>query len=217
MRTYDVPSSFSPAEPAAALAFSLRASIATRSTSKRLRLAALARSALARGSRKFRANPSFTLISSPRPPQPSSRSSRMTFICASPLLHDVGEQGQEARALDGLGQFALLLGRDRGDPRRHDLAALGDVALQELHVLVVDLRGVGAGERAHLAATEEGAAGATGSAGGGRSVLRFDGGFVGHQKAPSLAGKSSRRSRSRSRRARIGESSSSSSSTRTVR
>src|SRR4051794_14555079 len=137
----------------------------------------------------------------------------MTFMCLAPLLHDVGEEGEEAGALDGLGQFALLLGRHRGDARGHDLAALGDVALQELHVLVVDLRRVGAGERAYLAAAEERAAGATGAAGGGRSVLRFDGGFVGHQKAPSLAGKSSRRSRSRSRRARIGESSSSSSST----
>src|SRR5947209_6297950 len=138
----------------------------------------------------------------------------MTFICAAPLLHDVGEERQEAGPLDRLGELTLLLGRHRGDARRHDLAALGDVALQELDVLVVDLRRAGARERADLAAAEEGTAGAAGAASGGGVV---DCGFVGHQKVPSLAGKSSRRSRSRSRRARIGESSSSSSSTRTVR
>ena len=42
--------------------------------------------------------------------------------------------------------------------RRHDLAALGDEALQQLHVLVVDLRRIGAGERAGLLAAEEGTA-----------------------------------------------------------
>src|SRR6202022_1276112 len=115
-----------------------------------------------------------TLTTSPRLPLPSTRSSRMTFMCLAPLLHDVGEEGQEAGALDRLGELALLLGRHRGDPRGHDLAALGDVALQELHVLVVDLRGVGAGERADLAAAEERTAGA--APGGGRRGGR--GGFV---------------------------------------
>src|ERR1700712_3968727 len=146
-------------------------------------LALLARSALARGSRKFRAYPSFTVTTSPRAPLPSTRSSRMTFMCLAPLLHNVGEESQEAGALDRLGEFTLLLGRHRGDPRRHDLAALGDVTLQKLHVLVVDLRGVGAGERADLAAAEERTASAAGggSASGGGVV---NGGFVGHQKAP---------------------------------
>jgi len=52
----------------------------------------------------------------------------------------------------------LLLGRNRGDARGHDLAALGNVTLQQLHVLVVDLRRAGAREGANLAAAEEGAA-----------------------------------------------------------
>src|SRR4029079_710441 len=114
-----------------------------------------------------RANPSFTLTTSPRAPRPSTRSSRMTFM-GSLLLHDVGQERQEAGALDGLGQLTLLLLGHRGDARGDDLAALGNVALQELDVLVVDPRGVGAGERTDLAATVEGAAGAAASAAGGR-------------------------------------------------
>src|SRR5580704_7678418 len=136
-------------------------------------LALVARRAFSRGSRKLRANPSFTVTTSPRAPRRSTRSSRMTFM-APLLLHDVGEQGEEARTLDRLGQFALLQRRNRGDAAGHDLAALGDVALQQLHILVVDLRGVGAGKRAHLAAAHEGAAR---SGGGGGS---FGGGGVRH-------------------------------------
>src|SRR5262249_24782210 len=62
---------------------------------------------------------------------------------------------EEARALDGAGQFALLLGRHGRDAGRHDLAALRDVARQQPGVLVVDLGRVAAGERAALAAPEE--------------------------------------------------------------
>ena len=71
----------------------------------------------------------------------------------------VGQQSEKARALDRLRELALLLGGDRGDAARHDLAALGDVALQQPHVLVVDLRRIGAGERTGLAAAEERPAG----------------------------------------------------------
>src|SRR6187551_302874 len=49
----------------------------------------------------------------------------------SQLCYDVRQQAEEASALDRLGEFALLLlgnGRDAG---RNDLAALGNVALQE--------------------------------------------------------------------------------------
>src|SRR5213594_3905297 len=83
------------------------------------------------------------------------RWSRMTSMAAL-LLHGIGQEAEEAGALDGLGEDALLLGGDRGDAARHHLAALGDVALQQLHVLVVDLGRVRAGERAGLAAPEEG-------------------------------------------------------------
>ena len=71
-----------------------------------------------------------------------------------------------------LASSRCFLARHRGDARRHDLAALGNVALQELHVLVVDLRRVIAGERAGLAAAEEGPAG---------------GGLRAHTGAPSLS------------------------------
>src|SRR4051812_17970068 len=62
--------------------------------------------------------------------------------------HHVRQQRQEASALDGLRQLALLLGGDRGDAAGHDLAALGDVAREQSRVLVVDLRRVCARERA---------------------------------------------------------------------
>src|SRR5882724_6671360 len=71
------------------------------------------------------------------------------------LANDVGQQPEETRALDGAREFALLLGGDRGDAARHDLAALGHVAHQQLGILVVDLRRVRARERAGLAAAEK--------------------------------------------------------------
>src|SRR5438105_877024 len=71
----------------------------------------------------------------------------------------VGQQSEKARALDRLRELALFLGRNRRDAARHDLAALRDVALQKPGVLVVDLRGVGTGERTGLAAAEKRPAG----------------------------------------------------------
>src|SRR5690349_23240347 len=73
----------------------------------------------------------------------------------SSLLNHIRQQAEEARTLDRLRELALLLRRHRGDAARHDLAALRNVTLQELHVLVVDLRRVGARERAGLAAAEK--------------------------------------------------------------
>src|SRR3972149_6113035 len=72
----------------------------------------------------------------------------------------VRQKPEEAGTLDRLPEFTLLLRRNRGDPARHDLAALRYVALQEFHVLVIDLGRVGARERAGLAPAEEGAASA---------------------------------------------------------
>src|SRR6478609_6084448 len=71
------------------------------------------------------------------------------------LANDVRQQAQEPRALDGAGEFTLLLGGDGGDAARHDLAALGHVTHQQLGILVVDLRGVRTRERTGLAATEK--------------------------------------------------------------
>src|SRR6185312_16872162 len=71
------------------------------------------------------------------------------------LLHVIGEEAEIAGALDRLRQLTLLLGRHRRDAARHDLAALGDKPLQQLHVLVVDLGCVRSGEGAGFAPPEE--------------------------------------------------------------
>src|ERR1700728_3405808 len=80
-------------------------------------------------------------------------------ICAadqrSSLANDVRKQTEETCALDGARQFALLLGGNCCDAARHDLAALGNVAHQQLGILVVDLRRIRARERAGLATAEK--------------------------------------------------------------
>src|SRR6266436_6599122 len=77
------------------------------------------------------------------------------MLSAKCLPNDVRQQAEETCALDGARELALLLGRDGRDAARHDLAALGDVAHQELGILVVDLRRVRTRERAGLAAAEK--------------------------------------------------------------
>src|ERR1700730_7394723 len=71
------------------------------------------------------------------------------------LSNHIRQQAEEPRTLDGAREFALLLGGDRGDAARHDLAALGDVAHQQLGILEIDLRRVRTRERAGLATTEK--------------------------------------------------------------
>src|SRR5690606_37481267 len=75
------------------------------------------------------------------------------------LLNSVGHDADEAGALDGLGQLALLLGRNGGDAARNDLAALRHVTRQQAHVLVVDPWRAFTRERAGLAAALERTAG----------------------------------------------------------
>src|SRR5215470_8672131 len=70
---------------------------------------------------------------------------------ASRLLDHVGQKPNEARPLDGLGEFALLLGGHGRDAARYNLAPLGNVAAQQPHVLVVDLGGLIARKWARLA------------------------------------------------------------------
>src|SRR5467141_304850 len=79
----------------------------------------------------------------------------MPSPAAPRLLHHVREQTEKPSPLDCLRKLALLLGRDCRDPARHDLAPLRDEALQQLDILVVDLRRVRAGERARFPPTEE--------------------------------------------------------------
>src|SRR5690606_4248649 len=91
---------------------------------------------------------------------PVSRTVRRSGPSASPagysasacLLDGIGHDADEAGALDGLGQFALLLGRNGGNAARNDLAALGNIAAEQADVLVVDLWRAFARERASLAA-----------------------------------------------------------------
>src|SRR5436305_15131877 len=93
-----------------------------------------------------------------RSPEPFGTPTVLPIKSAASLAHCVGHDADEARALDGLCKLALLERRHGGNAARHDLAALGDVALQQAHVLVVDLGGVIARERAGFAAALEGAA-----------------------------------------------------------
>src|ERR1700728_1406896 len=86
--------------------------------------------------------------------QPAARGRRPSIIQVL-LANDVRQQAEETGALDGARELALLLGRHGGDPARHDLAALGHVAHQQLGILVVDLRRVRTRERAGLAAAEK--------------------------------------------------------------
>src|SRR3984957_10384259 len=134
----DLPSSFLAMASASFLRSRLWASRCAFWVRKYSLFALVARRAFFLGSRKLRAKPSLTRTSSPIWPSFSTRSSRMTCM-ADPLLHDIGQQRHEAGALDGVGQNALLLVADGGDAAGHDLAALGNIALQQLHILVINL------------------------------------------------------------------------------
>src|SRR5262249_3768707 len=61
-----------------------------------------------------------------RTPPPIAVSEALAMRRRLDLADGVGQEGQEPRPLDRLGQRPLFLGRDRGDAARHDLAALGN-------------------------------------------------------------------------------------------
>src|ERR1700755_3244254 len=130
----DWPSSFLAMASASFLRSRLWASSRTFWVWKYSRFALVARRAFFLGRRKLRAKPSLTRTSSPIWPSFSTRSSRMTCMVRY-SLHDIGKQRDEAGALDRVRQGALVLGRDGGDARRNNLAALGNVTLQQFHVL----------------------------------------------------------------------------------
>src|ERR1700686_1630169 len=76
---------------------------------------------------------------------------------SSSVLVGVREQREEARALDRDREVALIEGLRARNAARHDLAGLGDVALQSRKVLVVDgLHALG-GESAEFFAPREAA------------------------------------------------------------
>ena len=71
------------------------------------------------------------------------------------VLVGVRHQGQEARALDGGVQLALVDRAGAGQARRDDLAVLGDEVAQDVDVLVVDFLDLGDGEAAETLALEQ--------------------------------------------------------------
>src|SRR5690349_7077866 len=71
------------------------------------------------------------------------------------VLVGIRQQGQEARALDGGVQLALVDRAGAGQARRDDLAVLGDEVAQGVDVLVVDLFDAGDGEAAEALALEQ--------------------------------------------------------------
>src|SRR5688572_24355698 len=70
-------------------------------------------------------------------------------------------QRDHPRAPHGQRQRALVLGAVAADPTWHELAAIGDEALEQGRVLVVDRGRVLAAEAAHLAAGEAAASAAS--------------------------------------------------------
>src|SRR3954462_13992265 len=84
-------------------------------------------------------------------------SSRMTCMATSSdaVLVGVRQQRQEARALDGGVELALVDRAGAGQARRDDLAVFGNEIAQGVDVLVVDLFDAGDGEAAEALALEQ--------------------------------------------------------------
>src|SRR5438128_2020150 len=135
----------------------------------------------------------------------------------SVLANDVGQQAEEARALDGARELTLLLGGDRRDAARHDLAALGDVTHQQLGILVVDFGRIRTRERTGLAAAEKRTACTSFSHDLYSSTAASSSRGRRGPRSPRKPPPRSSRSRSRSALRIIAEGPSSCSSTRTVR
>src|SRR5690606_10327909 len=73
----------------------------------------------------------------------------------SVVVVGVRQQRQEARALDGGVELALVVRLGAGQPGRDDLAVFLDEIAQRVEILVVDLLDAGGGEAAELAALEQ--------------------------------------------------------------
>src|SRR3974390_1021807 len=69
--------------------------------------------------------------------------------------YHIWQQAKKTRAFDGAGKLSLLLSRNRRYSAWYDLPTFGNIALQQSHVLVVDLRCIGAGEGTRLSASKE--------------------------------------------------------------
>src|SRR5580704_6380387 len=71
------------------------------------------------------------------------------------MLIGVRQQREEARTLDRDRQLALIEGLRARDTARHDLAGLGDIALERRQILVVDRLHAFGGEAAEFLAPRE--------------------------------------------------------------
>jgi len=83
----------------------------------------------------------------------------MSSIDGSSVLIGVRQEREEARALDRHGQLALIERLRSRDAARHDLARLGDVALQGRKVIIVYRFDAFGGETAELLASRKAARG----------------------------------------------------------
>src|SRR5213082_1145197 len=189
-------------------------SSSARRVSKRAMFSGVASVALPCGRRKLRPKPERTFTRSPMLPRLATFWSRMTSIGAPSVLVGIGQQRQEARALDRHRQLALIEGLGPRDAARNDLAGLGDVALERAEILVVDRLHALGREAAELLTTREAAAAApAGSSGHCHDLISSNGlaadgpRGVGGAQAPSAAelsssseaGPASSRARSRRR------------------
>src|SRR5438445_794005 len=141
-----------------------RRSSSARRVSKRAVFSGVASVALPCGRRKLRPKPERTFTRSPMLPRLATFWSRMTSIGAPSVLVGIGQQRQEARALDRHRQLTLIEGLGPGDAARNDLAGLGDVALERAEILVVDRLHALGREAAELLTTREAAAAAAAAA-----------------------------------------------------
>src|SRR2546429_571608 len=137
-----------------------RRSSSARRVSKRAMFSGVASVALPCGRRKLRPKPERTFTRSPMLPRLATFWSRMTSIGAPSVLVGIGQQRQEARALDRHRQLTLIEGLGPGDAARNDLAGLGDVALERPEILVVDRLHALGRAAAELLTTREAAAAA---------------------------------------------------------
>jgi hypothetical protein len=74
------------------------------------------------------------------------------------LFQHVRQEPKKAGPFDGLGKLTLLFRGNCRNPARHDLAALGNIALQEPDILIINHRRVFPGKWASLAPAVKGAA-----------------------------------------------------------
>ena len=71
------------------------------------------------------------------------------------VLVAVGQQSQKAGSLDGRVELALVDGPRTGEPRRNDLAILGNEITQGINILVIDFLNPSDGEAAKALALEQ--------------------------------------------------------------